>query len=36
MLFTKILSDTVRYYDYYGYKNVKVATAIAVGTFVGL
>ena len=32
MLFTKILSDTVRYYDHYGYKNVKVATAIAIGT----
>jgi hypothetical protein len=29
-----ILSDTVKYYDHYGFKNIKVASAIAVGTFV--
>jgi len=30
----KILSDTVKYYDHYGYKNIKMALAISLGTLV--
>jgi hypothetical protein len=30
----KILSDTVKYYDHHGFKNIKMALAIALGTFI--
>jgi hypothetical protein len=33
---TKIISDTVRYYDHYGYTDPVVATGIGVGTTAAL
>ena len=33
LLLAKILSDTVKYYDHFGFKNIKTGVAIAIGTF---
>jgi hypothetical protein len=33
LLLAKILSDTVKYYDHFGFMNVKTGVAIAFGTF---
>jgi hypothetical protein len=33
LLLAKILSDTVKYYDHFGFMNIKTGVAIAFGTF---